>query len=115
MFQGASVTMEMIDSGSLAVILPINSTGMCFVSGQENPGSDFHLYVLQWMLNSASFGFNLFLFCFFLNILLEALQVYSGHQDGVTSVSLDWISTASTMKLGSVPSGFQGCPVLIKF
>lgn len=76
MFQGASVTMEMIDSGSLAVILPVNSTGMCFVSGQENPGSDFHLYVLQWMLNSASFGFNLFLF-FFLNILLEALQVYS--------------------------------------
>lgn len=67
--------MEMIDSGSLAVILPVNSTGMCFVSGQENPESDFHLYVLQWMLNSASFGFNLFLF--FLNMLLEALQVYS--------------------------------------
>lgn len=65
MFQGASVTMQMIDSGSLAVILPVNSTVMCFVLGQENPGSDFHLYVLQWMLNSASFGFNLFLFFFF--------------------------------------------------
>lgn len=65
--------MEMMDSGSLAVFLPVNSTGMCFVLGQENPGSDFHLYVLQWMLNFASLGFNLF----FKNILLEALQVYS--------------------------------------
>lgn len=36
--------MEMIDSGSLggtAVILPVNSRMMCFVLGQENPGTRF--------------------------------------------------------------------------
>lgn len=55
--------MEMIDSGSLggtAVILPVNSRMMCFVLGQENPVLDFHLDILQWMLNQTSFGFNLF-------------------------------------------------------
>lgn len=69
--------MEMIDSGSLggtATILLISSRMMCFVSGQENPVSDFYLQILQWMLSSALFGFNLFLTCF-LNVPLQVLQV----------------------------------------
>lgn len=64
----------MIDSGTLggtAVTLLISFKMKCFV--QEKPIPDCHL---QWMLNSASFDFNLFLI-YFLNIPLQVLQVQS--------------------------------------